>query len=220
MSVLEQLKEKNRQNQRQANVKFDDLARRIAAGNDDPSLEEAEEILAAAGKTTSDLSKRASYHQHRNNQRAKIAAADEARVEIKKVEAEVEAADAELVAARQKHLETIVPLQARLDVLRQVRSAAHDLDRKLREECDDEVACERIGSLDMHISICGHSIEQLDEQIQRLARQIKGHKERGEYFEPLDEQLADCEEKKSVLLAEWREYSEERGNLYGSMIDL
>ena len=130
-TVLELLSAQESARQEEAERNYTDIVRRLAVGDDDPTLDEVQDVLEAIGKTSSDLQRAVSTQRYINSRRAKIQASEEAELERKEIELKVAAAKAILDAAQQSYLATLRPLNFRISQINQLAMDAQTAESEL-----------------------------------------------------------------------------------------
>jgi hypothetical protein len=136
-AVLEELTTTETSAAETAQRDYADIVRRLAAGDDDPTLEEVQSTLRASGKTRSDLLADIAKHRHRVEMRETMAKAADAESERETIDRQIKAADSALKQAQAAHAATITPLKERLSAIFALTTQANMARNDLLRTCGD-----------------------------------------------------------------------------------
>jgi hypothetical protein len=138
MLVLEQLKEAEQSKQAEANEQFTKLVLRLG-DNEDVSLAEVQRILSAAGKSSADLENSISGYRYWREQTDRLREINQAfEVELPEATRQVEAANAELLAAQRARDAKVFPLAQRIDAIQQMGIERITIEREIVEHARPE----------------------------------------------------------------------------------
>jgi hypothetical protein len=112
---------------------FEELVRQLASEDQPPSDDDAEAILAGAGKTLADLEAAVKTRRQRLALRAQLDTVPALEAERLLAESEVAEAGRIFELAAIRHRDVTAPLQQRLQEVQNATTAAHGAGRRLRE---------------------------------------------------------------------------------------
>jgi len=168
-SVLDSVLEIQRQRAEAAEQAFRDLVQALASNPKvPPSAESIDSILIASRHSVDDLATAVKLVQRRESLRQEIRDIDARQSDRAALVAKVEAANAELEAAKAKHRETTFPIQKEIDSIDQMHHNRQAAERELRSLIDDDAA-EQIDQLGRQVQAAAKA---RDNQ-QRLVRELQ-----------------------------------------------
>lgn len=135
-NLMDKVIGRQRQRQECRHEAYRALVAQVADGHE-PDADHVGSLLGALGKSHDNLAADVQRLEQRRQWRAQLDALPQLADEHKCLGNQIAAADRELKNAERKHMETTVPLYARLDEIKQAQSAAEDARRRLQNTCTD-----------------------------------------------------------------------------------
>jgi phage shock protein A len=174
MSVLAELTRKTAADATAARIAYRGLVKRLADGNDDPTLEDVEQILADADMDSSELVADVRRFQNRDNLRAQITAAAAASLRKEEIGRLVSEVRNELALATQKFNETVSAYQFELIDADRIIALGNNSARQLQKLCEDPELKARLATVNVQIAKLGDAIDEYREKISNLRAKIHG----------------------------------------------
>ena len=140
-NVLDSVLEIQRQRAEAAEKSFRDLVATLASNpKRPPSPESIDAVLIASRRSVDDLANAVRLVQRRESLRAEIRDIDARQDDRAGLVAKIEAANAELQAAQDRHRDAVFPLQNEIDAINELHHRRAAAERELRAMIDDDTA--------------------------------------------------------------------------------
>jgi len=140
VGTLQQVIDRQAEYRRQAERDYWALVRRVAAGGEEPDPPEVARIVDAAGRSIDDFAEDCRVNARRRELRGLVDGQPDLEKRAAEVRKKIEAEDAKLEKAEQRHAEAVGPLEAEQHVLtRRIREAAEARDELRRTVQDPEL---------------------------------------------------------------------------------
>jgi len=171
MGIFDALFRRQQEREAAAVTSYAELVATLAAGGDEPSLEDVERLLADAGKTLEELAadvdlaqQRAAWKQSRD-QRPNLVE------QLRAIGAERKALDEAHEAAEREYRKASEQLQAKEGPIRRGLQACDEAEKRLRETAPDDLR-DQLGALKAPLSQARKRRRALQEQLRELSTQI------------------------------------------------
>ena len=164
-TLIERIAGKQRERKAVRLADFRDVVVQIADGKD-PDADFVAEALRDADKSVEDLQKAVELLQRRRELRKKWDGVPSQTAQRQEVERQIAKADRELEAAETKHYDTVNPLYAELQRLKEAEHEGEKAKRELWATCTDQSLLDKLADVRLRLS---KKREEADDQGKRIA---------------------------------------------------
>jgi hypothetical protein len=221
MKVLEQLAEREKNDEVAARVAYLQLVKQLADGVDDPTLEDVERILDLADKSTAELREDVRKRQSRDELRAQIVAGETASARQAEIEQSRREWAAELALAQQTYNARMASVHWESVDCGRISQMGVEAARQLRLKCQDPLINGRLKELRQTLDQLDEAVDAAKERVSSAQSMISSEEARRQkrpesvdphalrrYRNRLEARQAELEQfraQRALLLAEQRE---------------